>query len=56
MRVHLAGHLSSGRHAPGIFILDPIMSVADTADHLVLIAIASFPDEYRDAIWFLPLV
>ena len=56
MPVHLADHLSSGRHAPGIFILDAMMSVGDTADHLVLVAIASFPDEYRDGIWFLPFV
>jgi hypothetical protein len=55
MPLHLVNHLSAGGHVPGIFILDMTMSVADAADHLWLIAFASFPDEYRDSIRFLPL-
>jgi len=55
MPAHLATHLAAGRHVPGIFVLDLHMSLAATADHLALVAIASFPDEYRDTIRFLPL-
>lgn len=55
MPPHLANHLAQGRHVPGIFILNPNMSVGDTIDELILIALASEDDEYQDYIAHLPL-
>ena len=52
---HLTDHLAQGRHMPGIFILNPDMSMGDTIDELILISGASFSDEYSDRISYLPL-
>jgi hypothetical protein len=52
---HLADHLAQGRHVPGIFVLNPEMGIGETIDELVLIAGASFNDEYQDRISYLPL-
>jgi hypothetical protein len=52
---HLANHLARGRHVPGIFILDPGMSLSAIAEDLILIAVASFEGEHADMIKFLPL-
>ena len=53
--VHLADHLAAGRHVPGIFMLDPDLSVGDTIQQLIVAALASYEDEYRDQIRYLPL-
>ncbi|NET63599.1 MAG: hypothetical protein F6K63_03950 [Moorea sp. SIO1G6] len=55
MPVHLADHLAQGRHIPGILILNPNFSIGETLDELILIAEASFEDEYQDQIINLPL-
>jgi hypothetical protein len=55
MPVHLQHHLAQGRHVPGIFIMDTGVSLAETADELVLIAGATEPYEHQDLIRFLPL-
>jgi len=52
---HLADHMAKGRHVPGIFTVDPAMHIRELAAELSLIAGASFPDEFRDQIQFLPL-
>lgn len=52
---HLQDHLTEGRHVPGIFELNPNMSVGETIEELLLIWAASHPDEYRDRIIYLPL-
>ena len=52
---HLANHLAHKRHVPGIFILNLEMGMGDTIDELILIAEASFADEYQDRISYLPL-
>ena len=54
MPVHLQNHLASGRHVPGIFILNVKMSMAETADELYLIWGASEAEEYRDQLRYLP--
>ncbi len=54
MPVHLREHLDAEQHVPGIFILNPNMSIGDTVDELALICGASAPDEYRDLLVFLP--
>ncbi len=55
MPVHLRDHLAEGRHVPGIFELNQNMSVGDTIDELLLIWAASYEDEYRDTITYLPV-
>lgn len=55
MPVHLNDHLAQNRHIPGIVILNTKLSIGENLDELLLIADASFEDEYRDRIAFLPL-
>ena len=55
MPVHLIDHLAQGNHIPGIFQLNPIMSIGETIEELVLVALASLDDEYHDLISYLPL-
>jgi hypothetical protein len=55
MPVHLADHIAEGRHVPGIFILNPKLSMGQNIDELILIAEGSFDDEYQDQIVNLPL-
>lgn len=55
MPVHLAEHIAQNRHAPGIFILNPDMSIGETIDELILIAECAFEDEYQDQIVYLPI-
>jgi hypothetical protein len=52
---HLADHMTRGRHVPGIFVVDPAWDIAELAEELSLIEGASFPDEFRDQIQYLPL-
>lgn len=55
MPVHLRDHLAQGHHIPGIFQLNPSMSVGETLEELVLAALASLEGEYSDQISYLPL-
>ena len=55
MPVHLIDHLAQGNHILGIFQLNPSMSVGETIEELVLVALASLDDEYHDLISYLPL-
>src|SRR5262245_22736343 len=55
MPIHLHENLSAGRHVPGIFTLNRNMTLADTAEELVLIYGASEAEEYIDQLHYLPL-
>jgi len=55
MLVHLEEHLSAGRHVPGIFILNPHMTMGETVEELILIAAAAEPEEFFDQVNFLPV-
>lgn len=55
MPVHLIDHIESGRHIPGIFILNPGLTIGQNLEELILIAGASFDNEYQDQIVHLPL-
>lgn len=55
MPVHLADHIASNWHIPGIFILSPKLSFGENLEKLILIAEGSFENEYQDRIEFLPL-
>jgi hypothetical protein len=51
---HLADHLADGHHIPGIFTLNPDLSIGEAIDELILLAKASFDDEFQDTIIYLP--
>jgi hypothetical protein len=55
MPVHLTDHIALSRHVPGIFILNPNLSVGENLEELILAALASEEDEYQDRIVYLPL-
>lgn len=55
MPVHLAEHIIQGHHVPGIFILNPNLSIGQNIDELLLIAEGSFDSEYQDQIIHLPI-
>jgi hypothetical protein len=55
MPPHLTDHISQGRHVPGIFIMNPNMSIGGTIEELILIAVTSEDDEYQDSIRYLPI-
>ena len=55
MPLHLADHLAQNHHVPGIFILNPSLSIGENLEELILAAIASEEDEYQDRIVYLPL-
>ena len=55
MPKHLQDHLTAGRHIPGILILPRTLSLGDVLEDLCLVWGASFPNEYRDQITYLPL-
>ena len=48
-------HLRLGRSVQGIFVLDIGLSLPHLAEDLVVVALASLPDEHQDQIKFLPL-
>ena len=43
------------RREPSIFILNPNLSIGENLEELILAALASEEDEYRDRIVYLPL-
>lgn len=54
MPVHLEDHLAWDRHIPGIFILNPNLSIGENIEDLILAALASVENEYQDRIVYLP--
>ena len=55
MPVHLSDHLATGEHIPGIFELNPNMSMGETIEELWLIWNVSEVQEYQDQIVYLPI-
>jgi hypothetical protein len=55
MPTHLRDHAAEGRHVPGVFILNPNMSIGAIIEELILIGAAADQDEYQDGIEFLPV-
>lgn len=56
MTVHLRDHLAAGRHVPGILVLNSTMALQRTVDELVLVSVASTPDDYIDLLLYTPLI
>jgi hypothetical protein len=54
MPAHFQNHLENGHHVPGIFVLNVKMTLAETADELILIRGVSEAEEYRDQLRYLP--
>jgi hypothetical protein len=52
---HLRDHLAIDRHMPGIFLLNPELSIGQNIDELLLIADGSLEGEYQDQIIHLPI-
>lgn len=55
MPVHLKDHLEQNHHIPGIFTLNPNLSIGENLEELILIALASDSQEYQDQIIYFPL-
>ena len=55
MPVHLKDHLDEGRQSFGIFILNAEMSIGETIEELILIALATSAEDYQNQIIYLPL-
>lgn len=55
MPVHLDDHIAANHHIPGIFILNPNLSIGENLEELILAALASKDNEYQDRIVYLPL-
>ena len=51
---HLADHLNSGRHSPGVFIIRDVTSLARVISFLEAVAHASEAHEWRDSIQYVP--
>ena len=51
---HLAEHLASGHHSPGVFVVRAGFSWGDVLDALVLVAHTGDPADYLDVVTFLP--
>lgn len=54
MPVHLVDHINLGGHIPGIFVLNPKLSIGANIEELIFLAEVSFRDEYQDQIIHLP--
>lgn len=55
MPQHLVDHLAAGYHVPGIFTINLDVSIGLIIEQLILIAGASYEDEYIDRIVYGPL-
>jgi hypothetical protein len=55
MPVHLAEHLETGRHMPGILVIPSKEVVSAVIEDLLLMVVAGLPDDTKDCIEYLPL-
>jgi hypothetical protein len=56
MPVHLAEHIAKGQNVLGIFVLNDKLTIGQNIEQLIIIAEASFDDEYQNQIVHLPLL
>ena len=54
MPVHLVEHINQRLSVPGIFILNPKLTMGENIDELILITITAVEDEYQNQIVHLP--
>lgn len=55
MPTHLSDHLATGRHVPGILIVDLGAPIGSVLDDLILIALASYENEFLNCVAYVPL-
>ena len=55
MPQHLGDHLAAGHHVPGIFTINLEVSIGLIIEQIILIAGASYEDEFLDQIVYVPL-
>jgi hypothetical protein len=55
MARHLADHLATGRHVPGIWLLDLDAPVSLAIEDLWIAAVATHAEEFQDTIIYIPL-
>lgn len=55
MPVHLADHLSTDGHIPGVFILNTGLSMGDTIEDLGIVWAAGDPRDYADIVSYMPI-
>jgi hypothetical protein len=51
---HLASHIRSGHHSPGVFVISAGFSIREIVEHLELVAHAGEAGEYENTITYLP--
>ena len=56
MPEHLKNHLRAGGHIPGIFVLNPNLSMGEIAYELALIAGIAEAVEFTDQLRYLPII
>jgi hypothetical protein len=56
MPAHLVAHLADGHHIPGILVTPFPLRIGSLIEVLLLVWGATFTDEYRDQITYLPRV
>lgn len=54
MPVHLAQHLQSGHHSPGVFVISAGYSIKQIVEALELVAHAGEAGDYQDTITYVP--
>lgn len=55
MPVHIAAHHSAGGHTSGVLLITRHCSLRQVLDDLLLIWTATGAEEWRDAVYYLPL-
>jgi hypothetical protein len=51
---HLARHLQSGRHSPGVLVISTGFSIREVVSYLQLVAHAGTSSDYEDTIVYVP--
>lgn len=54
MATHLAAHLTTGQHSPGVLLTHGEVRIKELVELLEIIAYAGHPDEFADLITFIP--
>jgi hypothetical protein len=54
MPAHLARHLASGHHSPGVFVVSTGCSIKEIVSNLELVAHAGESSDYEDTIVYVP--
>ncbi len=56
MPAHLRDHINQGHHCPGIFTLNPVLSIGQNIEELTVLAEVALDGEFNDQIVYLPVI